>query len=205
MNPDQNQNPNQYSIDYLNQIAPEPPKKGMSSRLFVFVIGGALLLAAIVGVLSLFNGSNSPTQKMQTLAARLETLQKISDESQKRIKSGTLRNTNSNLSIFLTNTNRDIVDPFSKNGVNVEKIDKAIATKEDGEKLRSTLEDARLNAVFDRTYAREMNYQLETITGLMKDLYSTTKSSALKKFLENTDANLRPIKEELSSFNNTTE
>jgi len=205
MYPDQNQNQPEYSIDYLNEIAPQPQKKGMGNRMFFLIIGIGVILAAIVGILTLFNGANGPTQKMQTLAARLTTLQDIADKAQKNIKSGPLRNTNSNLSITLTNTNRDIVDPLSKNGVDVKKIDKNITTKENGDALRSTLEDARLNAVFDRTYAREMNYQLETLTALMKEIYGSTGSESLKTFLDTTNKNLTPIKKELATFNSATE
>lgn len=197
MQPEQNQ----YPIDYLNQIAPEAPKQGMNNKLFFMLIGGGLLVAIIVGVLALTSGSSGPTQKMQTLSARMATLQTISSDSQKNIKSGALRSTNSTLNIFLTNANRDIAEPLSKNGVDVKKIDKSIQTKENGEALKAELEDARLNAIFDRVYAREMSYQLETIAALMKEIYTSTGSKSLKEFLENTDSNLQPIKQQLADFN----
>lgn len=197
MNPDQNP----YPIDYLNQIAPEAPKQGMNSKLFFLLIGGGLLVAIIVGILALTSGSGGPTQKMQTLAARLATLQSIAGDAQKNIKSGQLRTTNSTLNIFLTNANRDIIEPLSKNGVDIKKIDKSIQSKENGEKLKTELEDARLNATFDRTYAREMSFQLETVAALMKDIYENSNSKSLKEFLEATDTNLQPIKKQLADFN----
>lgn len=197
MQPEQNQ----YPIDYLNQIAPEQPKQGMNNKFFFLLIGGGLLVAIIVGILALTSGSNGPTQKMQTLSARLTTLQTISSDAQKKIKSGTLRSTNSTLTIFLTNANRDITDPLSKNGVDIKKIDKSIQTKESGEKLKQTLEDARLNATFDRIYAREMSFQLDTVSALMKDVYASSGSKSLKEFLEKTNTNLQPIKDQLTDFN----
>ena len=199
MNPDQNP----YPIDYLNQIAPEQPKQGMNNKLFFMLIGGGLLVAIIVGILALTSGSGGPTQKMQTLAARMITLQTISSDAQKNIKSNQLRTTNSTLSLFLTNANRDIAEPLSKNGVDVKKIDKSIQTKEKGEKLTAKLEDARLNATFDRIYASEMTYQLETTAALMKEIYTSTGSKSLKEFLEKTDDNLQPIKKQLADFNAT--
>lgn len=197
MNPDQNQ----YSIDYLNQIAPEQKKPGLSNKLFLLIAGGGLLLAIIVGIFVLTSGGGGPKEKMQTLAARMETLHTIAGKAQKNIKSGDLRSTNSNLVIFLTNANRDIVDPLMTNGVDIKKIEKTIAAAEKGEELSEKIENARLNAVFDRVYAREMGYQLDTIAALMKDIYSKTKSKSLKEFLVNTDANLQPIKEQLTDFN----
>lgn len=197
MNPEQNQ----YPIDYLNQIAPEAPKQGMNNKVFFMLIGGGLLVAAVVGFLMLTSGSSGPTQKMQTLAARMTTLQAISSDAQKNIKNGQLRSTNSTLAIFLTNANRDIAEPLKNNSVDIKKIDKTIQTKENGEKLKQTLEDARLNAVFDRVYAREMSYQLDTVAALMSDIYDSTNSKSLKEFLKTTDDNLQPIIKQLADFN----
>jgi hypothetical protein len=200
-------NQNQYSIDYLNQIAPQQKKPGMNNKMFFLVIGGGLVLAAIVLILIMTSGggANSPTQKMQKLAARMTTLESVSKKSQKTLKAGDLRATNSTLTSFLTNANRDIVAPFKTNGVDVTKIDKTITTAENGDALTKKLEDARLNAVFDRTYAREMNYQLATVTALLKDIYNNTNSKSLKEFLTATDNNLRPITKQLSDFSGTNE
>ena len=202
MQPEQNQQPQpQYSIDYLNQIAPQPKKPGLNNKTFLLLVGGGLLLVIIVGIFVLSSGGSGPTQKMQTLAARMQTLQTISDKAQKNIKSGQLRSTNSNLTIFLTNANRDIVDPLKKNGVDIKKLDKTIVTAEKGDALSTKLEDARLNATFDRTYAREMGYQLDTLAVLMKDIYNKGNSKSMKDFLLATDKNLEPIKKELNDFN----
>jgi len=200
---DGNQQQPQYSIDYLNEISAKPQKTGMGNKFFFLIVAGGIFVALMVGLIMLMSSGNGPTQKMQTLAARLITLQEIAKDSQKKIKSGELRSTNSNLSIFLTNTNRDIVEPLEKNGVKVSKIDKTITAKEANEELIQRLEDARLNAIFDRTYAREMSYQLETTAALIKDIYGNTKSASLKTFLETTDSNLQPIKKQLGDFNAT--
>jgi hypothetical protein len=214
MYPDQNQNqppiqpPSQpgqqpqYSIDYLNQIAPPAKKPGMNNRIFIFLAGGGLLLAVIIGFFSLINSGTGPTEKMQTLAARIEALHTISDKSQKNIQSGDLRSTNSNLTVFLTNAYRDIAEPLSNNNVDIKSIDKEIASTEEtsAEELTQKLEDARLNAVFDRVYAREMAYQLDKVAALMKDIYGSVKSKSLKDFLVSTDTNLQPLKKQFYDF-----
>jgi hypothetical protein len=201
MNPQQpSQDPNQYPIDYLNRIAPEQKRATMSNKL-VFALIGGVILVAIIALFAMMSGGSGPTQKMQTLAARMQTLEKISSDAQKKIKSGDLRSTNSSLTIFLTNANRDITDPLKKDGVDVKKLDKNIVAKEKGEKLTQKLEDARLNAVFDRTYSREMTYQLETVAALMKDIYSSSKSKSLRDYLKKTDEGLQPLKKQLSEFN----
>ena len=194
----------QYSIDYLNQIAPAPQKQGLSSRMFLMVIGGGILLVAIVGLLMAFSGGGSgPTQKMQTFAARVQTLGKIVTSAQKNIKSNDLRGANSNLSIFLTNTGQGMTDPLEKNGISLTKLDKNIVAQENGDALTAKLEDARLNAVFDRTYAREMSYQLTTLKALMNSIFMNTKSKSMKDFLETTNDSLVPIKKQFDTFNAT--
>jgi hypothetical protein len=213
MYPDQNQNQQpaqptppsqpQYSIDYLNQIAPAPQKKGLSNKLFLVVAGGGLLLAIIVGIMALSSGGSGPTQKMQTFAARVQTLEKITTLAQRNIKSNDLRASNSNLSIFLANTDQGMVSPLEKNGVSITKLDKTIVAAENGDALTAKLEDARLNAVFDRTYSREMSYQLTALETLMKSIYSGTKSKSLKDFLQTTDDSLVPIKKQFDTFNAT--
>lgn len=201
MNPDQNQ----YPIDYLNQIAPEQPKAGLNNKKFFLLVGGGILLAIIVLVVVLTSSSNNgPKDKMQTLAARITTLQDISSKAQTNLKSGSLRATNSNLVIFLTNANHDIAEPLKNNGVDTKNIDKYITAKEDGTELKQELEDARLNVIYDRTYAREMTYQLETTAALMGDIYDRTNSKSLKDFLLKTDENLQPIKKTFSEFTDST-
>lgn len=198
MYPEQNQVP----IDYLNQIAPEPKKPGMSNRLFLAIVGVGAALALIVGLMTVLGGFGS-TANLETLAARLQTLQKIANDSQRKIKSGALRSTNSNLSLFLTNTIRDIAVPLKNNGVDITKLNKTIVAQENGQAVSAKLEDARLNAVFDRTYAREMSYQLATLTALMKTIFASNKSKSLQEFLLTTDKSLQPIKQQLADFNAT--
>lgn len=192
--------PPQYSIDYLNQIAPQQ-KQTTPNKLLV-IIGIAIILLivtfAVIG-LSRLGGASSET-KLQTLAARLTTLQKITDDAQPNIKSNQLRGTNSSLSLFLTSANRDIAAPLSNNGVDLKKLDKSIVARENGSDLTDTLEDARLNAVYDRTYAREMSYQLSTTLLLMDDIADSTNSKSLDAFIDTTKANLEPIEQQMSDF-----
>lgn len=194
----------QYSIDYLNQIAPAPAKSNLfGNRLLIAIAGGGIILVLLVGILSMLGGGSGPTQKMQTFAARVQMLEGVVSKAQKNIKSNDLRATNSNLSIFLANTSQGMADPLEKNGVSVTKIDKTITQAESGEELTAKLEDARLNAVFDRTYSREMSYQLTALEALMKSIYGNTKSKSMKSFLQTTDDSLVPIKKQFDTFNAT--
>ncbi|HET8884477.1 MAG TPA: hypothetical protein VFM68_03325 [Candidatus Saccharimonadales bacterium] len=201
MNPNHNNN-NQYPIDYLNQIAPQQKRPGASNKLLVVVAVVGVIMAFVVGLMMALGGSG-PKEDMQRLAARMQSLQTISEESQENIKSSALRGINSNLNIFLSSAHHGIAEPLSNNGLDIAKIDKTIAAEENGAELKATLEDARLNAVYDNTYAREMSFQLATITALMEQIYETTDSASMQEFLVHTDENLQPIKKQLDEFNST--
>jgi predicted outer membrane protein len=192
-------------VDYLNQIAPQGPKK----PLFTFgikqlvMIGGALvvlviILAAIVG--SITGGKKDP---LEHLSARLTATQAVVSAAQPNLKSSELRSLNSNLNLYMTNTNRDITAPLTSAGINVKKLSKSIVTSESTTALSARLEDARLNAVYDRTYAREMTYQLGTLMTLMNQIYKSTSNAQLKTFLESAYTNLKPTQESFANFTPT--
>lgn len=195
MNPDQNP----YSIDYLNEIAPQPQRQRGRDKFFFLIIGGGLLVAVIVFLFTLSSGGG-PKEDMQTLAARMTTLQTVASDTQKSLKSGDLRSTNSNLVIFLTNANRDIVEPLKANNIDAKKLDSSIVAKESGDELTQKFEDARLNAVLDRTYSREMTYQLQTVSVLIRDIYEATNNKSFKEYLEKIDADLQPLIKQFSDF-----
>jgi len=194
MQPNQPQMP----IDYLNQIAPEQKKPGVNTKLFLGIIVGAVVLVII---LIIAIASSGKTDSLLTLALRLEATQKIADDAQKDLKSSSLRTSNSSLLVYLTNTNRNIAEPLAKNNIDIKKIDKKIIAKESGAELTAVLDDAKLNAVFDRTYAREMSYRLEKISVLMATSYKKAKSASVKTFLETSDKDLQLLKKEFAEFN----
>src|SRR5665647_2854896 len=103
-------NPTQpsYPVDYLNQIAPQAPKKSGLSRLQFIVIGvtGVVILLTIVVSLMLAAGHNVEPAKQ--LAARLQSTETIVGNAQSQLKSNQLRALNASLKLSLTNTNRDI-------------------------------------------------------------------------------------------------
>ncbi len=200
-------NPNQeeYSIDYLNQIAVQPKKPGLDKKFLILIGGGLLLAIALVIILISISGSGGASpSKLQAIFIRFSTLDTVARDAKKNIKSSTLRVTNANLMIFLTDANRDIVAPFTTAGITKDKIDPTIKAKYSGEKLKQTLEDARLNATFDRTYAREMSYELTTLQALMKEVYTATGSKSMKDFLVTTEDNLSTIRDQLAQFNDST-
>lgn len=189
-------------VDYLNNIAAQPAKK-LRFNQRQLLIGGIVLAVAVflLTVLAVGILGGKSDQPLQRLAARLQATEKIVSDAQSKLKSTELRTLNSNLKIFLTNTNRDATAPLADQNINTAKLDKTVAAAEAGTEMTSRLEDARLNAVFDRTYAREMSYQLETITTLIEQIKSSSKNTGLTTFLDNTSTNLKPTQKAFADFN----
>lgn len=188
--------------DYLNQISAKPPKApGFKPSLKgMIIIAAALVALVIIVALTVNIVVASQRQPLQQLAARLATTQTIADDAQSNLKTSQLRSLNSNLKIYLTNTNRDIGEPLLANGVNVAKLPDSIVTKESPDAVAATLENARLNARFDTTYAREMAYELDITLSLMRQILASTNSASLKAFLEPAITNLEPTQQSFADF-----
>lgn len=195
------QPPASSSVDYLNHIAPAVAPKQHFSKIQL-IIGGVLggLLVLVIGLSLFFNLTKTPSPA-QTLAARLITTEKIVNSAKPLLKSTQLRVLNSNLTIYLADVNRRIAEPLLNVKIDVTKLDKTIVAREAATELIAKLDDARLNATYDRIYALEMTYQLKTIMTLMQKIYTTTSNTSLKTFLEDAYKNLKPTQEAFDAFN----
>jgi len=199
MNEDNNPQP---PIDYLNQISSKPVRKMgfLPRKPIMLAIIGASILVIILAAVSLFSSNTQPTQQ---LAARLITTSKLAETASSNIKSSQLRALNGSLKTYLNNTISGIEPILLAEGVKIKSIDKKITAAEASQETINKLEDARLNAIYDRTYSREMAYKLETILALMDQISKKNNSSSLKSFLDSAHTNLVPIQAELASFNKT--
>ena len=198
MYPDQSQ----YSIDYLNQIAPQQKKPGMANKMIVIIFLILGVLAVIIGALALVNSASTPQKDVTTLALRLQNLQAVTNGATKNISNGDLRVANSNLALFLTNTNREIATPLANNNVDPKKADKSLIKGETERttKITEALTDALLNVRYDTTYAAQMNYELNLLVVLMKKIQSQTNSESLKSFIATTLKDLTPIHKQISDY-----
>jgi len=202
MNPDNNQSDN--PVDYLNQIAPQQKKSRFDlssqkpSRLLIMGLGAAfvivIILSVVIGAVT-GNGNN-----LEHLAAKLSNTQSVSISANQSIKSTQLRALNSSLQLYLTNTIRDAAPIFTKNGVKMDKLSASVTKAESNTTMLATLEDARLNAIYDRTYAREMAYQLDTVITLMRQMYKSTGDNNLKDFLNTSYKSLEPTQKQFADY-----
>jgi hypothetical protein len=193
----------QVPSDYLDQIAAPQQVKTLNPVLLWGLIGGVLLLAIVV-IMGVMSGSKGDTSSsLAGVAARFNNLQSVAVGAQENLQSSELRTLNSSLALSLTNSNRDLAAPLKSQDINLkDKKDRTvIASAAEFAKLDTRLEDARLNAVFDRTYAREVTYQLKTLRSDMAVLYKKSKSKSLKTALATADTNLKPLVEGFAASN----
>lgn len=202
MNPQQPLPPN-----YLDQIAPQAQRHSFmmnKPRLYVFI---GIIAVVLVIILSVTVGaiSNAQKQPWERLSARLTATSAVANSSSSKIKNSQLRSTNSNVAISLTNTQRDITAPLTKLGLKADKISPSIVKEESSAAMLARLEDARLNAKYDSTYAREMGYQLSNLLTLLKQMYANSTSSSNKAFLEAAYNNFSPLQKSLAEFSASNE
>ncbi len=197
----------QTSLDYLNQIAPQAPKKPMFTlNLRTVIIGAILAIIVIVVIASIGGGlSGAKTKPWERLSARLTATTVLVDGSSDLIKNSQLRSYNSDLKLYITNTQRDLEKPLTSLGINSAKIDKSIVALESSDEMAARLEDGRLNAKYDSTYAREMSYQLATVLALLQQLYGSNVSPETKLLLEGWYNNLLPTYTAISEFSASNE
>jgi len=183
MNPNDSQD---IPSNYLDEIAPKNNNGSLlnkKSTLIVIILGTLTLITILLMmVIQLTKGNLNTTEQ---LAARLTSIKSTVDQSTDNLKSPSIRAINSDLKIYLTNTIRDFKPILRKKNIDIEKLSPKILETESNDQLLERLEDARLNAVFDRTYAREMSYTLESTENLINAIIKSNKDAEFKIFLEN--------------------
>jgi len=196
----------QVPANYLDQIAARPQKTGfLSSRLrrIFMILGGLTVVVLILSIVSGLTGSGRDTSWYQ-LVARLNATAEVADSSSGKLKSSQLRSLNSEVGIFITNTNRDIAAPLERMKIDVAKTPESVAASEAAQPMLDRLEDARLNAVYDRTYAREMTYQLALLLSQLRQMYDSTNDEETKSFLETTFNNLQATHTAFANYSEST-
>lgn len=202
MNPQQ-----QLPTNYLDQIAPQAPKRSfmMNKTRLIILIGIAAVIGVIILSVVLSGIANGKKEPWEQLDARLTATSEIVASSQGKIKNSQLLSTNSTLKISLTNTQRDLGTPLLTANVDVKNIPKSVLAAESSTASLARLEDARLNAKYDSTYAREMSYQLSTLLTLLKQLYASSSNPSNQTFLKATYDNIEPVQTSFSEFNASNE
>jgi hypothetical protein len=187
--------------DYLDSIASQTQVKTMKPWMLWALIGGGLLIVIIFAMM-LLGGGPKEDDKLKGFVWHVQALETLTKDDQKTIQSTNLRTINSSLTLILTNVDQGSTEPLTKAGVKkLSKAPKNSPITAEFTKLSSTLEDARLNAQFDRVYAREVSYQIAKLRAEIKSLLKSTNSKSLKAYLQTTDSDVAPLQTQFSNFN----
>lgn len=188
-------------IDYLDQISPKQKASMGFSRKQVGLIGGLILLGFIgFAIITVLQGSKPNIAGMsQQVTTRTATTAFIAKESQSKLRSSNLSALNSTIIIQLAGSSSSLTEAFTAAGV---AVGDAKAATQDDTSVETTqkLEDASLNGIFDRVYAREMAYRLTTIMLQLDAIHKTTNNAELKSHLETIYNDLKPLQEKLASY-----
>lgn len=189
----QDNNPNQqpqnpYTIDYLNQIAPKH-KQPLFDKTMMIIFGVlAFAIVAFVGMM-VFSSARGDSNSETLLRAyfKVQKTNELATKYQGRLQNSDLRAINSGLATTLSSDETKLKTLLDSSKIEIPKAEKnktppKIISQVDGDiaELDKTLDDAFLNAVLDRTYAREMSYNLDVINSLLKRVESSTRSESSK-------------------------
>ncbi len=183
---------------YRGRIPQVPYSTRQSSGRFrlspkTLLMGLVLLVLIIVGFVLLSQSGDKSGPLQQHLIARLTTLQKITDEGEKNIVSGDLREFNARLRIQLSSDIKGITDVATPG-----KTDKAITANEADTASFETLKDAQLNSRFDDAYRKLIAQKLDSTAALMKEVYGKTPSRKLKTAINDAYVNFNKLQTEVS-------
>ena len=182
------------------------PKSSLFDGKFIMLIGGLLAALLVVIILSItlsFRGGGV-AERSQLLYLQLSNLHASAGEYQNNLRSSSLRAVNSELSLQLTNSIRELSIALEGQGIDVSRINQGarpfVAQAEHNENLNERLLNARLNAALDRIYGVTMSYELELILSNINQITNATRSDELRETLDGIAANLQVLQERFSSI-----
>lgn len=195
-----------FAVDYLDQIAPPPPRPSFLSGGFgKILIAMAVLFLVAVSIIVAFSGQKK-TADIEQLVTRLDNFQKIVQATKNKLKSQKLRAINANFQTWVDSSDRAGQDLLNKAGVLKNQMDKKMVADEkttsDG--LTSKFTDAALNANLDQVYATEMSYQSKLMIVLFSKMSKTSQAKAIRDYAKQAGNDLAPIQKQFEDYQNDT-
>lgn len=197
--PQPNYNAPEYSIDYLNQIAPKQQKA--VSRFAVFALIGVVIISAIFAVVALLNSQGpSVNERLAPVNHRITSLQKIASTQQKVLSENQISEANAVLNSSLTSMSANLTAIMKERGVKntAPSTEKAYAAE-----LTKILEDSYQKGTLDRTYTAQMTYELTLLKSKITAIKKQTSNKSLLEFCNSSIDSLDIVLEAYTSFNAT--
>lgn len=192
----------QYSVDYLNQVAGGSTTGSNSiDKKFIFIIAGVVAALIVAAALLFMQPKAAADNKPVRLYTTLIDTEKSTSKSGKLLKSSQLVSINSSMRTNIINAARDMEEPLTATGQKPASL-KSAANKAPyhDEKFAAALEDARLNAVYDRVYANEINTKLKYIIAYMEAIKKSTSSKKMKTFIDKNLPSMKTVQKAVDEF-----
>ncbi|MGE5299226.1 MAG: hypothetical protein ACM3KF_04265 [Acidobacteriota bacterium] len=192
-----------YSIDYLNQIAPKEQKT--VNRFAVIALIAGVLISALFGMILLSNsGGPSANEQLTPLSLRIATLKSVTASQQKHLNENQINEANAALNSSLTTMNTDIEALMKERKLKTsEKSAAAKTEKAYSDELAKTLDDSYQRGTLDRTYTSQMTYELTVLKSKLTKLQRSTKSKELTEFATSASENIDTVLKAYASFEAT--
>ncbi len=195
----------QYSVDYLNQIAPVQQKS--INRFAIFALIGGVLVAVVAAIL-IFANAGPPDFSTQAkgIQSRITTLQSVADSQQINLKENSISEANSTLSSALTSMSTELTALMKTKGIKA--TSKASATVARSEKTYSAtlvkkLDDSYQRGTLDRTYTTQMTYELTVLRSKLVRMDNTANSKSVTTYVKTAVTNIDAILKAYNAFSAT--
>lgn len=193
----------EYSIDYLNQIAPTEQK--VVNRFAVLGLIGGGILAAIFAVILLSNsGGPGPNDQLIPISERIATLQSVTSTEQTHLTEDQISQANAALSSSLSSMTTSIQAIMKErnvkdsSGSSTAKTESGYATT-----LTNTLENSYQRGTLDRTYTVQMTYELTVLRSRITKLKQSTSNQEITSFCNTSLSNIDLVLKAYASFDAT--
>lgn len=171
----------EYSIDYLNKIAPKEQKTVNKFAMFGLV-GAGIFVAIFAFAIMLNPGNKTPDTKAQTIALseRIATLETATEQQQKNLNEEQIYAANTAINSSLGSMSSTLTETMKASKIKENKKQKT-AELAYSTKLNKTLNDAYQRGTLDRTYTTQMTYELS----ILRSKLVTFKKSKVSTDLQN--------------------
>ena len=191
-----------YDPNYLDSIAPPPPRAKFFSGSFGKILFGMLgLFVLAVSLIIAFSGKDETADLVQ-IALRLDNFSTMVKKEGLNLKSSKLSNTNTNLKTWMTGSQHEAETLLKAGGVKKTDYSKTMVASEKAlvADLTSKFEDARLNAHLDRVYASTMASESQKMINLFNSMAKKNKSVKIRDYAKNTAVSLVDIQKAFDGY-----
>lgn len=201
------------NLEYLNQISqetrPTKPTQTNTTKLIIKIaIGGlvAFLFLAFLGM-ALGSGKTSSSDLTKQLYVRTTNLNTALTTYNKSLKSSQLRAIGTSLNGVLTSASNSLSAYLNPEGNDKESLnppEKLLAVEAATiDELDTSLNNAKLNGILDRTYATQIRLQVSLLLAFISQLEQhSTKDADLLDILDQYQSNLSVIEQSLQNYSN---